>query len=234
MDTQSTRRRLYPSIIDTDWLVLRGMRPAIEKFAAQAAGPGKLAVDFGCGTQPYRPIFESLRVNYRGADFSGSDIVIDDSGYLRFDDASADLVLSFQVLEHVRDVGRYLSEARRILRDDGWLILSTHGSWLYHPHPEDHRRWTRQGLLAELATYGFETDKCIPIVGPLAWTTLLRLTGAYFFCRRVPVIGQVLARILALVMNARGYLEDKITPDWVVRDNACVYVTLSRPVGRSR
>jgi hypothetical protein len=33
-------------------------------------------------------------------------------------------------------------------------------------------------------------------------------------------------------MNARGYLEELITPDWMTRDNACVYVTLSRLAGR--
>jgi SAM-dependent methyltransferase len=233
MDTQSAQRRLHPRMIDTDWLVLREMRPAIERLAAQVARPGKVAVDFGCGSQPYRPIFDSHRVIYRGADFAGGDIVIEESGRVAAADASADLVLSFQVLEHVRDVARYLSEAHRILRDDGWLILSTHGSWLYHPHPEDHRRWTRQGLVAELAACGFKTEQCIPVVGPLAWTTLLRLTGGCYFCRRIPIVGRALARMLALIMNARGYLEDLITPAWVTQDNACVYVTLSRVAGRS-
>jgi len=234
MDTESAQRRLHPRIIDTDWLVLRGMRPAIEKFAAQVARPGKIAVDFGCGSQPYRPIFDTYSVVYRGADFGGGDINIEKNGHVATADSSADLVLSFQVLEHVRDVARYLGEAHRILRDDGWLILSTHGSWLYHPHPEDHRRWTREGLLAELAVYGFVTEQCIPVLGPLAWTTLLRLTGAYHFCHRIPYVGKALANVLAFVMNARGYLEDLITPDWVTRDNACVYVTLSRVTGRNR
>jgi SAM-dependent methyltransferase len=233
MDTESAERRLHPRMIDTDWLVMRGMLPAIEKFAAQVAQPGKVTVDFGCGSQPYRPIFDSRNVIYRAADFAGGDIVIEESGRLAAADSSADLVLSFQVLEHVRDVGRYLGEAHRVLRDSGWLILSTHGTWLYHPHPEDHRRWTRQGLLAELAVYGFKTEQCIPVLGPLAWTTVLRLTGAHYFCQRIPIVGKALANALALAMNARGYIENLITPDWVTRDNACVYVTLSRVAGRN-
>jgi SAM-dependent methyltransferase len=232
MHIEPAKRRLYPRMIDTDWLVLREMRPAIEKFAAQVAKPGQGAVDFGCGSQPYRSIFESHEVIYRGADFGGDDIVIEDSGRIAVADSSADLVLSFQVLEHVRDVSRYLSEAHRILRDDGWLILSTHGTWLYHPHPEDHRRWTRQGLLAELAAYGFETEQCVAVLGPLAWTTLLRLTCGYHFCMRIPIVGRVLAHMLAVVMNARGYCENLITPNWVTQDNACVYVTLSRVAGQ--
>jgi len=228
METTSALRRLHPRIFDSDWLVLSEMRPAIERLAALVGAPGRVAIDLGCGTQPYRPLFDAHGVSYHGADFEHADIRIREDGRVEAADHSADLVLSFQVLEHVRDVSRYLSEALRLLRSDGWLILSTHGTWLYHPHPEDHRRWTRQGLLEELAHNGFETTECIPILGPLEWTTLVRLTCGYQLCRRIPLAGAVLARLLALVMNARGRLERLITPEWVRRDNACVYVTLSR------
>lgn len=228
MHTESAQRRLHPRIVDSDWLVLREMRPAIRKLAARVAGDGKLAIDLGCGSQPYRAIFDALGVIYRGADFGNADVLIHENGRVDAADASADLVLSFQVLEHVRNVGQYLGEARRILREGGWLILSTHGTWLYHPHPEDHRRWTRHGLLAEIACHGFETTECIPVLGPLAWTTLLRLICGYQMCLRLPVFGRAIAALLAVIMNARGYLENLVTPDWVRQDNACVYVTLSR------
>ena len=233
MHSESARRRLHPRIIDSDWLVLREMRCAIEKIAAQVARGGKVAIDLGCGSQPYRSIFDGCGLQYRGADFGNADILIHENGVVDIADRSADLVLSFQVLEHVRDVGRYLGEAQRILRDDGWLILSTHGTWLYHPHPEDHRRWTREGLVAEMASHGFEITECIPILGPLAWTTLVRLVCGYQLCLKIPFIGRALACALALLMNSRGYVENLITPEWVRRDNACVYVTLSRAAGRA-
>jgi SAM-dependent methyltransferase len=231
MDTEAVRR-LRPRMTDSDWLVLREMRPAIEKLAALVAQAGKVAIDLGCGSQPYRSIFDSCGLIYRGADFDRGDLHIDEGGRVQVADSSADLVLSFQVLEHVRDVSRYLGEAFRILRSDGWLVLSTHGTWLYHPHPEDHRRWTRQGLVAELASHGFETTECISLVGPLGWTTLVRLTCGYQACLRVPIVGRVLAKALALLMNMRGYVEELLTPGWVRHDNACVYVTLSRPIRR--
>jgi SAM-dependent methyltransferase len=232
MDLDS-KRRLRPRMTDSDWLVLRSMRSAIEQIAAQVTKSGQVAIDLGCGDQPYRSVFAARGLVYRGADFENAEIHIHESGRVEAADRSADLVLSFQVLEHVRDVGKYLGEALRILRDNGWLILSTHGAWLYHPHPEDHRRWTRQGLLAEMATHGFETTECIAILGPLAWTTIVRLTCGYQLCLRVPLIGRALAGLLALFMNTRGYVEDLLTPEWVRQDNACVYVTLARAAGRS-
>lgn len=233
MNLESGQRRLHPRIIDSDWLVLRELRPAIEKLTSKVALKGKLALDLGCGSQPYRALFESRGTFYRGADFEGAEVHIAADGRVALADSSVDVVLSFQVLEHVADVTTYLGEALRMLRGDGWLVLSTHGTWLYHPHPEDHRRWTREGLLAELARHGFETAECIPILGPLAWTTLLRLTCGFQALRRVPIAGGVLASALAVLMNVRACLEELITPDWVRRDNACVYVTLSRVAGRS-
>jgi SAM-dependent methyltransferase len=146
MRTESAARRLYPRITDTDWLVLRELRSAIEDFAALTAGQGKAAIDFGCGSKPHRTIFESKGMIYRGAEFTDADILINDEGRVDARSASFDLVLSFQVLEHVRNVGNYLSEAHRLLHKSGWLILSTHGTWLYHPHPEDHRSVQRQHL----------------------------------------------------------------------------------------
>ena len=40
------QRRLQPRLWDTDWLVLRGMRAAIDDVAYRIATPGKVALDF--------------------------------------------------------------------------------------------------------------------------------------------------------------------------------------------
>ena len=227
-------RRLSPRVIDTDWLVLRDLRAAITALASRVARKGTTALDFGCGSKPYEAIFTAAGVRYVGADFDdGGDLTIDAAGQLHAQDQSADLVLSFQVLEHVRDLHTYFLEARRVLREDGLLLLSTHGTWLFHPHPEDHRRWTRQGLCAEIAGYDFEVLDCVPVVGPLAWTTIVRLTCACYALRLIPVVGSALGHLLALVMNTRAWLEDMITPHWVKNDNACVYLVLARPVARA-
>lgn len=228
--TFEQRRRLNPRLWDTDWLVLRGMRTAIETIADRIAMPGKVALDFGCGAMPYAPLFTARGVEYRGADLgTAAAVTIHPDGRLSAQDASADLVVSFQVLEHVRDLDMYLSEAARVLRPDGQMLLSTHGTWLYHPHPEDHRRWTREGLIGDIEARGFEVTECIPVTGPLAWTTMIRLTCIAVAARKVPLIGGAIANVFAVVMNLKARAEDAITPAWVTKDNACVYVTLSRP-----
>jgi SAM-dependent methyltransferase len=231
-ETNDPVRRLHPRMVDSDWLVMRGMAREIQALATRLGRPGATVIDFGCGNMPYKPLFEAAGCRYFGADFDGApDIAIDAAGRMAAADASADLVVSFQVLEHVRDLAAYFAEVRRVLKPGGRLVLSTHGVWLYHPHPEDHRRWTREGLIGDIGVNGFQVESCEPVVGPLAWTTVLRLTGFCFVLRRVPVLGPLVAAVLSAVMNARAFVEDAVTPASITRDNACVYVTLSRPAG---
>lgn len=232
--SKEQRRRLYPRVWDSDWLVLRGMHTEIAALAERVAKPGMTVLDFGCGAKPYETLFTSRGATYLGADFNGAHpFAISPAGIIGAPDACADLVVSFQVLEHVRDLHTYFAEARRVLRPGGQLLLSTHGTWLYHPHPEDHRRWTREGLIGDIEAHGFEVLDCAPVVGPLAWTTVVRLTCFRFAVLKLPLIGQPLASALGVFMNLWAWAEDKVTPAWVTKDNACVYVTLSRPASGS-
>lgn len=218
-------RRTAPRLWDTDWLVLRELARALGALIVARVRPGDRLIDFGAGSMPYRAMVEATGATYTDADLGGaSTLAIGSDGTLPADDASVDAVLSVQVLEHVRDLDRYLGEARRVLRDGGTLLLSTHGTWLYHPHPEDHRRWTRTGLVHDVEVRGFRVDSIAAVAGPLATTTLIRLTGFAFALRRIPVVGGTLARMLAVVMNLRALAEDRITPPAMIRDNACVYV----------
>jgi SAM-dependent methyltransferase len=186
-------------------------------------------LDFGCGTRPYEGWFAAAGAQYRGADLDGGhEVRIHADGTLGCADAEYDVVASFQVLEHVWDLGKYLGEARRVLRPQGRLLLSTHGSWLYHPHPQDYRRWTAEGLSREVESRGFRLVRMEPVVGPLAWTTVFRALGAAQLLKRVPLLGAPLAGGAALLYNARAWLEDRITPRAITAVNACTYVALFR------
>lgn len=217
--------RSKPRPWQTDWLVLRKLAETVQVATNEIVTQGAKVLDFGCGDQPYRLMFEERGAIYHGADFgTGADIAIGADGFVAAPEDSADIVASFQVLEHVRNLDLYLAEAARILRPDGELILSTHGTWLFHPHPEDHRRWTRMGLIGELEARGWCVTRCTALVGPLAFTTLIRLTGFNHALRRLPVAGRFMGAMLALAMNARALIEDIVTPSIIRDDNACVYV----------
>jgi len=216
--------RNNPRIWDTDWLVLRPLARLIEDHVRAHVRPPASLLDMGCGDMPYKSTIERLGIAYIGADLDDSaDLRIDDKGQVPLDAGSIDALLSVQVLEHVRDIPAYCAELRRLLSDDGTLFLSTHGTWLYHPHPEDHRRWTNIGLVAELEGQGFAVEEIVPVVGPLATTTLIRLTGFVYVFGKVPLVGRPIGKLLGVIMNLRALLEDKLTPEAIRRNDACVY-----------
>ncbi len=64
------------------------------------------------------------RYNKPGLDYATID-KIERGSRLRFDDASFDAVISFQVIEHVADVPSYLAEIARLLKPGGVFICAT-------------------------------------------------------------------------------------------------------------
>lgn len=227
------RERAQPRLWHTDWLVLRGIARVLSEQLGDHLSKGSKLIDLGCGDMPYRAQIEAAGILYIGADIdSGAELEIDTHGKVNMHDGQFDAVLSVQVLEHVRDLDAYCNEVRRLLHDDGKLFLSTHGTWLYHPHPEDHRRWTRTGLIHDLSERGLDVEEIHAIVGPLATTTMIRLAGYAFVLRQLPLLGVPLALVLTCLMNLRAVLEDAITPSGMRMDNACVYWARARKVTR--
>src|SRR5262245_56209727 len=104
------------------------LRRQIEQELDSSLRPasGDVVVDMGCGDMPYRSLFESRGARYLGCDIdAAAPVPITPGQPVPLADGSASLVVSFQVLEHVWDLGWYLGECRRLLRPDGHLLLST-------------------------------------------------------------------------------------------------------------
>ena len=102
-------------------------------------------LDVGSGPKPYEPLFAPWAEAYVGVDLAGSDLVgtVED---LPVADASYDVVLCNQVLEHCADPARAVRELRRVTAPGGRVLASTHGVQVYHPAPDDLWRWTHAGL----------------------------------------------------------------------------------------
>ena len=116
-------------------------------------------LDVGCGRRFYEPLFAPFATSYVGvdpvenpmADLKGA---VED---LPVEDASFDLVLCIQVLEHCDDPARGVSELRRVTAPGGRVLCTTHGTMPYHPSPTDYWRWTHTGLeklFLESASWG--------------------------------------------------------------------------------
>ena len=138
------RERLNPQPGDPIYLHLSDLLLGLRQFPF---APTLRVLDYGCGGSPYRSLFAGSV--YHRADFPGLpglDFTFAEDSRLPAPDQSYDLILSTQVLEHVREPAIYLNECHRLLRPGGTLLLTTHGSFPDHACPHDYQRWTADGL----------------------------------------------------------------------------------------
>ena len=181
-------------------------------------------LDYGCADVPYRPFF-GPDVDFVAADLPGNPhatLLLRDDGTVPAPDGAFDAVLSTQVLEHVVDPALYLRECHRVLRPGGRLLLSTHGTFVYHPDPVDLWRWTCGGLQEAVRRTGFEIDRFEGVLG-LAGTGVQLLQDSVYTSvppRLRPVLG-VCAQFLIGVV-------DRLQSDDSRRLNALVFALVAR------
>jgi SAM-dependent methyltransferase len=148
MDWPGEERR-NPPLTSPTWVVRDALARWLRAQAEELAGGEPVRIlDVGCGPKPYYPFFAAVASEYVGVD-----VVENPAAELRgavealpVDDASFDVVLCTQVLEHSDDPAQAVRELRRVTRPGGRVLASTHGVQVYHPSPVDYWRWTHEGL----------------------------------------------------------------------------------------
>jgi SAM-dependent methyltransferase len=181
----------------SDWI-----RAEAESLHAQR-GPYRL-LDVGCGVKPYYPWFEPYVAEYVGLDI-GDNPNAELRGTIESipaEDASFDLVLCTQVLEHCDDPAQGVRELRRVAKPGGRVLLSTHGVMVYHPSPNDLWRWTHEGLERLFLTNGTWASVSVrPAAGTTATLALLLCIYVDLATRRAHVgaLGRVVTRGLQAV-----------------------------------
>lgn len=117
-------------------------RPLIKNIvnALNEKAKGQL-LDIGCGNKPYEDLMPKEVTKYVGCDIDQSDLgkvdVLCPADAISLPDGSFDTVFSTQVLEHVANHQGMLAEAFRVLKPEGYLILSCPMYWPLHEEPYD-------------------------------------------------------------------------------------------------
>lgn len=151
-----------------NWLIKRLLNIQVRRRLPQITGA---VVDLGCGKRPFEEDILARASSYFGVDWGNSihelraDLVADLNARLPLESATADHVVSFEVLEHVAEPDVMLSEAHRILRPGGLLTLSVPFQWWVHEAPYDYYRYTCHGLEHILAKAGFQEIEVRPTSG---------------------------------------------------------------------
>ncbi len=216
-----------------NWYLRSCLADALAKgMAAAGAGPGWQVLELGCGTRPYESLVRATGANYQGADLSGNphaDVLIEDNGHTQAADGSYDLIISAQVLEHVPDPAAYLAEAHRLLKPGGWLLLSTHGIWIYHPCPLDLWRWTGAGLRRTLEMAGFGINRFQGLVGLIP--AGLHLIQDHIY-KRLSLRERWIGKPFVWIMQSLIAATDRLHGDGGRERDAMIYVALAQPTAK--
>jgi len=165
-------QRLPADLAPPEWELRRG-------FLLGELRPGERALDLGCGAGEFTAVMAEAGAVAVGADVAESALKRARSRYpelafrltaidgpLPFEDNAFDVVWASEVIEHVADTARWLSEVIRVLVPRGRLLLTTpdHGRLrvaleglerLSDPLGDHLHLYTRRSLQRLLGEFGF-------------------------------------------------------------------------------
>jgi GT2 family glycosyltransferase/glycosyltransferase involved in cell wall biosynthesis/2-polyprenyl-3-methyl-5-hydroxy-6-metoxy-1,4-benzoquinol methylase len=168
-DIECTGERVVPGKVDPDLFN--------EHFArymyARPYCSNRKVLDAGCGvgygtaylaeaaSQVIGIDFDLEAIRYARACYGrrNSSYVVGDCQKLPFAPQSFDVIVSFELIEHLPDASSYLQEVQRVLKDGGIFVVSTPNRPVYHEHlgdvrnPFHVREWDHREFVALLKTY---------------------------------------------------------------------------------
>jgi len=158
---RESRARLYPSLRNPNWLILRRRRQIFEAGLHRLPGSDLCVLDIGGRLQPYRQLLGTCTKNYVAVDLHMTPLVNVGAAAeaLPFRDAQFDFVICTQVFEYLPDPRLAVAEIKRVLRRGGVLFLSAPSVFL-RDNDKECWRFLPEGLRQLLRE--FETVEVIP------------------------------------------------------------------------
>jgi SAM-dependent methyltransferase len=204
---QEGRQRLYPSISNPNWLVLRSRRLIFEKWIDKLPSSNLKVLDVGGRIQPYRPLFADRLGEYVAIDPVKTPLVnvIGRVEHLPFPGNHFDLVLCTQVMQYVPDPFEAVREIARVIKSGGFFILSLPAVYPIDS-AEEYWRFLPAGLSRLLSP--FERVEVIAEGGSVA--SFFRTCNVYLnLFAHYSLLKRLLKYSLFPAMNVTGALLEK-------------------------
>jgi ubiquinone/menaquinone biosynthesis C-methylase UbiE len=160
------------------------------RFLLSAVRPGDRALDIGCGTGEFTAAMAQAGARAIGIEVAEAALdrartrhpeldfrLVPIDGELPLEDAAFDLAWASEVIEHVPDTSRWLSEVRRVLAPGGRLLVTTpsHGRLrvafggierFSEPLGDHLHLYTKRSLRTVLDEFGFGDVRVCAVEGP--------------------------------------------------------------------
>jgi len=160
------------------WLIKAGRKNLIGHL--KTIDQGQLVLDIGCFKKwPKKHL--PLSSTYIGLDYlptasawyGSKPDVYADGCILPLASTTVDVVLLFDVCEHVAHTEKLFMEIHRVLKTDGRLIIQIPFLYPLHDEPRDYIRLTRHGFDVLAMNHGFATDHLVSIGQPCETSAVL-------------------------------------------------------------
>ncbi len=200
--TYSRLRSAFVGLVYADHNRSPAVRRAIGAALAALPADG-VGLNVGAGRTRIDPrvrnldIFEGPNIDYVGR-----------AEAIPLPDASVDLVITQEVLEHVADPFKAMQEIHRVLKPGGTLYVQLPFVIGYHPGPTDFWRFTREGIVRLVERVGLQCQEVRVAVG--ASTGFYRVAVEYFavlLSALVPPLYVPLKALFALVFYPIKWLD---------------------------
>jgi len=181
--------RLYPSITNPNYLVLRRRRLIFKNWIAAMPGERLTILDVGGRYQPYRPLLEGRIESYTALDVASTPFVsaLGKGEELPFRSAVFDLVLATGVFEFFPEPKVAAAEIYRVLKPEGRLLMSVAGA---SPRANDGEHWRYQPAGLQFILSPFSRVTIVPEVTSIGGmvrlnATALSIFAMYQFIRKI-------------------------------------------------
>jgi SAM-dependent methyltransferase len=222
------RKILHQPMYSPVFLYLRETGRHLRSVIQAISSAEKTVVDLGCLDKPYEPLFQRRYKTYVGIDWvndsSGAADIVADAHDLPLRNGSVDILLCTETLEHLEEPPRVANEIHRVLKPQGFAVLTV--VLLFPKHSEaDFYRWTDLGIKKLFKE--FAPLECRPIGNSV--TCLITLFTSFLvsalpeklnhrhreILRKYPLwfLPKLLWDFFLTVMNSLGYLASRLICD---------------------
>ncbi len=219
MNIESVHKDFHPKIYNTVYLTRKKLLDGIVKYAPLMKGR---LLDFGCGSKPYKSLFdvdEYIGLDFEGQGHDHSNEQIDvfyDGKTFPLPDASFDCVLSSEVFEHVFNLEEIVPEIHRVLKKEGVLLITCPFAISEHEQPNDYARYTSFAIKHLVEKNGFEIIAYEKLGNSIE--TIIQLKLGYFAInfgaslKKVPLLYKAFSFIVNIWGNCKAIVLSKILP----------------------
>jgi SAM-dependent methyltransferase len=194
----------------------------LKGIAAHSKELKGVMMDFGCGSKPYKSLFNVEK--YIGVDFENPGHphineqidVFYDGKKIPFENEYFDSVFSSEVFEHVFNLDEILKELNRVIKTGGLMLITCPFAICEHEVPHDFARYSSFGIKYLLEKNGFAILKQEKTANSIETINQMRLTYIHQhitpFVRKIPIVRSIFRGITYTAINLWSIIAGRIFP----------------------